>query len=63
MHGLRGVMARFSRALANAGIDMLQTVDSHATISALVAADRAEDAVRELHAEFIELEEGDEPGN
>ena len=54
MHGLKGVMARFSAALARSGIDMLQTVDSHATISALVSEDRADEALRALHAEFIE---------
>ncbi len=54
MHGLRGVMARFSEALERAGVEMLQTVDSHATISALVdSADRGR-ALEELHREFIE---------
>jgi aspartate kinase len=54
MHGLKGVMARFSEALERAGVQMLQTVDSHATISALVdSADRVR-AMEELHREFIE---------
>jgi hypothetical protein len=33
---------------------MLQTVDSHATISALVEADSRVRALEELHREFIE---------
>ncbi len=54
MHGLRGVMARFSEALNSGSIDMLQTVDSHATISALVRLEQRDDALRALHEEFIE---------
>ncbi|MBN1433556.1 aspartate kinase [Candidatus Fermentibacterales bacterium] len=54
MHGMRGVMAHFARALAGAGIDMLQTVDSHATISALVRDGDGDAALRALHEEFIE---------
>lgn len=54
MHGLRGVMARFSTALSEAGVEMLQTVDSHATISALVAMGERDTALRALHREFVE---------
>ncbi len=54
MHGMHGVMARFSSALYGAGIEMLQTVDSHATISALVRLERRDDALRALHREFLE---------
>jgi len=54
MHGMHGVMARFSRALAAEGIDMLQTVDSHATISALVRLGQRDRALRALHREFLE---------
>lgn len=54
MHGILGVMARFSSALDKAGIDMLQTVDSHATISALVLLDQRDCALRALHREFLE---------
>lgn len=54
MHGMRGVMARFSEALAGAGVEMLQTVDSHATISALVSLEQRETALRALHREFVE---------
>ncbi|MEN8208318.1 MAG: aspartate kinase [Candidatus Fermentibacteria bacterium] len=55
MHGIEGVMARFSSALHRAGIDMLQTVDSHATISALVLLQQRDEALKALHREFIEL--------
>ncbi len=54
MHGIKGVMARFSAALDKAGIDMLQTVDSHATISALVHLQLRDEAMRALHREFLE---------
>lgn len=54
MHGMEGVMARFASALSGAGIDMLQTVDSHATISALVHLEHRDDALRALHREFLE---------
>ena len=54
MHGIKGVMAKFSSALDQAGIDMLQTVDSHATISALVLLDQRDCALRALHREFLE---------
>ena len=54
MHGIKGVMARFSYALDKAGIDMLQTVDSHATISALVLLEQRDCALRALHKEFLE---------
>jgi aspartate kinase len=54
MHGIKGVMARFSSALDQADIDMLQTVDSHATISALVMLNQRDCALRALHREFLE---------
>ncbi|MBD3368953.1 aspartate kinase [Candidatus Fermentibacteria bacterium] len=54
MHGMEGVMARFARALNRAGATMLQTVDSHATISALVELSQREAALRALHEEFLE---------
>ncbi|MCP4646582.1 MAG: ACT domain-containing protein, partial [bacterium] len=54
MHGLKGVMARFCEALERVGINALQTVDSHATISALVLLEQRDDALKELHREFIE---------
>ncbi|MCD4777121.1 MAG: aspartate kinase [Candidatus Aegiribacteria sp.] len=54
MHGIKGVMAKFSSALDKAGIDMLQSVDSHATISALVLLRHRDEALRALHREFLE---------
>lgn len=54
MHGMRGVMARFARTLDCAGIEMLQTVDSHATISALVRRADRDRALAALHHEFLE---------
>jgi len=54
MHGMKGVMARFASALDEAGIDMLQTVDSHATISALVRLSERDEALGVLHREFVE---------
>ncbi len=54
MHGLQGVMARFCEALERVNVNALQTVDSHATISALVLLNQRDDALQELHREFIE---------
>jgi len=53
MHGISGVMARFTRALVENGIQILQTVDSHATISALVNSTDAKIAQQVIHREFI----------
>ncbi|HEY8498881.1 MAG TPA: aspartate kinase [Limnochordales bacterium] len=52
MHGVPGVMARIARALTGAGVEILQTSDSHASISCLVDADRLADAIRSLFQEF-----------
>lgn len=52
MHGVPGVMARFAEALAGAGVRVLQTADSHTTISALVPAADAAAAVTALHEGF-----------
>ena len=52
MHGIPGVMARVAEALAADGIDILQSADSHYTISVLVAADDLHRAVGSLHREF-----------
>lgn len=52
MHGVPGVMARVSRSLLDAGIDVMQAADSHVTISVLVESESADDAVRALHAGF-----------
>jgi len=52
MHGVPGVMARMAECLAEAGVHVLQTADSHTTISALVTADAVRDAVSALHRGF-----------
>ncbi len=52
MHGVPGVMARMAEHLSAAGVDVLQTADSHTTISVLVRAADAETAVRALHDGF-----------
>lgn len=52
MHGVPGVMARLAEALDAAGVPVLQTADSHSTISVLVDGARCSDAVRALHREF-----------
>jgi aspartate kinase len=52
MRGVPGVMATFVRAFAQAGIAILQTVDSNITISAVVDRDRLTDALAELHEVF-----------
>ncbi|MDQ7844869.1 MAG: aspartate kinase, partial [Armatimonadota bacterium] len=52
MRGRPGVMARVVRALHGAGVDILQTADSHTTISCLVAREQMEQALRTLHDEF-----------
>lgn len=52
MHGIPGVMARMSEYLGVAGVTVLQTADSHTTISVLVPAADAQVAVRALHNGF-----------
>jgi aspartate kinase len=52
MRGVPGVMARIIRALSDEGISVLQTADSHMTISCLIKAEDAQRAVRALHEEF-----------
>lgn len=52
MHGVPGVMARVTSALADTDIPILQTTDSHANISCLVPEARVRDAVLALHQEF-----------
>lgn len=52
MHGVPGVMARAAEALAEAGVTVLQTADSHATISVLVPAEDVTTAVNALHDGF-----------
>ena len=52
MHGVPGVMARLAECLDTAGVNVLQTADSHTTISVLVHAEDARAAVEALHAGF-----------
>ena len=52
MHGVPGVMARVAEHLSGAGVDVLQTADSHTTISVLVPARDADKAVTALHDGF-----------
>ncbi len=52
MRGVPGVMARIIRALADEGVTVLQTADSHMTISCLIRSEDAQRAVRALHEEF-----------
>ena len=52
MRGRPGVMATVVEALARAGVPVLQSADSHVTISCLVPAAQMEAAVRALHQGF-----------
>lgn len=52
MRGQPGVMAGVSEALEHAGVEILQTVDSHMTISCLVRSSDLERAARALHQRF-----------
>lgn len=58
MRGVPGVMAKVARALAGEGIPILQTADSHLTISCLVPGSKMAQAIQALHREFG-LDEGD----
>ncbi len=52
MRGVPGVMAAVVEALLEQGVEILQTVDSHVTISCLVDRARMETAVQALHRKF-----------
>lgn len=52
MHGVPGVMARIAEALSSAGIEILQSADSHYTISVLVTDAQTKTAVGALHTAF-----------
>lgn len=52
MKDVPGVMATFVSALAKNGIEILQTVDSTNSISAVVKSERLSDAVNALHDSF-----------
>ena len=45
-------MSRITRTLLEAGVTLLQTADSHTTISCLVPSSQADTAMRALHHEF-----------
>jgi aspartate kinase len=47
-----GVMAQVVEALKEAGIEILQTGDSHVTITCLVKEEMMEEAIRVLHRKF-----------
>lgn len=50
--GIPGVMSRIVTALSGAGVDILQTTDSHMTISCLIKTEDVKKAVNSLHDEF-----------
>ncbi|KUO74238.1 MAG: aspartate kinase [Clostridia bacterium BRH_c25] len=52
MRGVPGVMAKAISALAKQDIQVLQTSDSHTTISCLIESARTNEAVNALHQEF-----------
>jgi aspartate kinase len=52
IRGVPGVMSRIVKALANQGVRILQSSDSHTTISCLVHQKDMEKAVNALHREF-----------
>ncbi len=52
IHGVPGVMKRIVLALSKAGIEILQSGDSHTTIACLIRTRAQEKAMRALHAEF-----------
>ncbi|QSQ09964.1 Aspartokinase [Koleobacter methoxysyntrophicus] len=52
MRGVPGVMAKIIEALYEEGIDILQTSDSHTTISVLIKKDLLAKAVSALHRKF-----------
>jgi aspartate kinase len=52
IRGVPGVMMRVVRALHGAGVDILETADSHTTVSCLVHRGDMEKALRALHDEF-----------
>jgi len=52
MHGVPGVMARIAEVLDGAGVTVLQTSDSHTTISVLIPAEEVNAAIEALHLGF-----------
>lgn len=52
MRGIPGVMATVVKALNSAGTEILQTADSHLSISCLIKNEDISEALRALHLEF-----------
>jgi aspartate kinase len=52
IRGIPGVMGKIVKALSHSGIKILQSSDSHTTISCLIKEEHIEKAVNALHAEF-----------
>lgn len=52
MRGIPGVMATFTQALHAAAVEILQTSDSHMTISCLIDSKHLAEAVNALHTHF-----------
>jgi len=52
IHGVPGVMKRIVLSLTRAGIEILQSGDSHTTIACLIRKKSLENAIRALHSEF-----------
>lgn len=52
IQGLPGVMGTVMQALAEAGVEVLQSSDSHSTISVLVNREAVQSAVNALHRQF-----------
>ncbi|WP_430882735.1 aspartate kinase [Fusibacter sp. JL216-2] len=52
IHGVPGVMKRIVLSLTKAGIEILQSGDSHTTIACLIRKSSLEKAIQALHKEF-----------
>lgn len=52
MRGIPGVMAKMVAALGQANIEILQTSDSHTTISCLIDSSSTNQAINALHKYF-----------
>lgn len=52
MRGVPGIMATMVEALNEAGVEIIQTSDSHVTISCLIEMPDMEKAIRALHQKF-----------
>ncbi|MGL5634807.1 MAG: aspartate kinase [Sarcina sp.] len=53
MRGIPGVMSKVVIALDSKGIEVLQSADSHMTISCLVKTDVVQEAIQALHTAFL----------